>query len=59
MLHDQTLRLRLTPAPDDQRIVGRLQVEDGTEHQFSSWLGLLSLLDQARARAKDDLDAHD
>ena len=45
-----SLRLVLAPEADGDRIAGQLQDEHGHEHSFSSWLGLLSLLDAARVR---------
>ena len=52
MYRDPSLRLVIAPVADDDRIAGRLEDEHGREHPFSSWLGLLSLLDAARARAR-------
>ena len=49
---DSSLQLTLAPGPDEHRIVGQLRDEQGEEHSFASWLGLLSLLDAARARAQ-------
>jgi hypothetical protein len=48
---DPSLRLVLAPLADEGRIAGRLRDERGQEHLFSSWVGLLSLLDAARLRA--------
>jgi hypothetical protein len=52
MAADPSLRLVLAPLSDENRIAGRLCDERGEEHRFSSWLGLLSLLDAARARTR-------
>ncbi len=47
-----SLKLTLAPAVgDEDRISGRLRDERGDEHGFSSWLGLLSLLEAARVRS--------
>jgi hypothetical protein len=54
---DGTLRLTLAPGADEHRITGQLRDEQGEEHSFASWLGLLSLLDAARARAHESPDA--
>ena len=48
---DASLRLTISQQADTSRIVGRLHDEQGAEHSFSSWLGLLSLLEAARERA--------
>jgi len=50
----RSLRLTLVPAADGSGISGRLRDEDGDEHRFSSWLGLLSLLESAHGRAPTD-----
>jgi hypothetical protein len=52
MVAEASLRLVLASEADENRIAGRLRDEDGEEHAFGSWLGLLSLLDAARARAQ-------
>jgi hypothetical protein len=52
MVAEASLRLVLASEADENRIAGRLHDEDGHEHCFASWLGLLSLLDAARARAR-------
>ena len=49
----QTLTLAL--AVDEHRVSGQLRDEQGEEQRFSSWLGLLSLL-QARTRPEDGPD---
>jgi len=42
------LTLHLEPAPADQAIAGMLRDGCGQEHRFTGWLGLLTLLEQAR-----------
>jgi hypothetical protein len=56
MSTDQELRVSFTAEPDAQRASGRLRDERGEEHGFQSWLGLLTLLEAARARAKTTPD---
>jgi hypothetical protein len=51
MTVDRPLRLCLERGSADDRMVGRLYDELGAEHSFSSWLGLLALLEDARVRA--------
>jgi hypothetical protein len=51
MSADASLRLILSTGADPNRVAGQLRDEQGQEHSFSSWLGLLSLLEAARARA--------
>jgi hypothetical protein len=51
MTTHSSLRLALEPGSDDRRIAGRLYDERGERHDFSSWLGLLTLLEHARVRA--------
>ena len=51
MADSRSLSLTMAPAADGSRISGRLRDEHGAEHRFSSWLGLLSLLEAARVRA--------
>lgn len=51
MADSRSFSLTMAPAPDGSRISGRLRDEHGAEHRFSSWLGLLSLLEAARVRA--------
>ena len=51
MTTHSSLRLALHPGPDESRIAGRLYDERGERHDFSSWLGLLPLLENARLRA--------
>jgi len=43
-----TLTLQIEPRPDGDGIAGRLLDGCGEEHQFDGWLGLLSLLEEAR-----------
>jgi hypothetical protein len=50
MVDGHSLTLTLALAADDDRISGRLRDERGDEHGFSSWLGLVSLLEAVRAR---------
>ena len=45
------IRLSFSAQPDSRHVAGRLRDEQGAEHAFSSWLGLLSLLQAARARS--------
>jgi hypothetical protein len=47
---EASLRLTFSSQADPSRIVGRLHDEQGAEHSFSSWLGLLSLLQAASER---------
>jgi hypothetical protein len=42
------LTLHIESRPDAERIAGRLCDGCGEEHRFSGWLGLLTLLEQAR-----------
>jgi hypothetical protein len=51
MTTSRSLQLRLEPGSDDGRIAGRLYDERGQRHDFSGWLGLLTLLEEARVRA--------
>ena len=51
MTTNRSLRLRLEPASDDRRIAGRLYDGRGERHDFSSWLELLTLLEDARVKA--------
>ena len=47
---DLSLRLVFAPAADEHQVAGHLRDEHGQEYSFSSWLGLLSLLEGVRAR---------
>jgi hypothetical protein len=47
------LTLHLEPRSGDQGITGRLKDGCGAEHQFTGWLGLLTLLEQARVLATE------
>jgi len=47
------LQLTLALAVDEDRISGRLRDERGDEHRFSSWLGLLTLLEAVRQRVDE------
>jgi hypothetical protein len=51
---DRLLALRLEPQADHQQIAGWLYDERGGEHYFAGWLGLLTLLEQARVKAASD-----
>jgi hypothetical protein len=42
------LTLHIEARPEGERIAGRLRDGGGIEHQFTGWLGLLTLLEQAR-----------
>lgn len=48
MTTSRSLTLRLKPHPDGQSIAGCVVDERGDEHYFAGWLGLLTLLEQAR-----------
>jgi hypothetical protein len=48
------LALRPEPHADPQPIAGWLYDEHGGEHFFAGWLGLLTLLEQARLKAASD-----
>jgi hypothetical protein len=43
------LTLQIEPRPESEAIAGRLSDGRGEEHHFTGWLGLLTLLEQARA----------
>jgi hypothetical protein len=47
----QPLYLALELLPADEAMCGSLYDETGAEHRFGNWLGLLTLLEAARARA--------
>jgi hypothetical protein len=49
----RSLTLRLESHPDDQPIAGWICDERGQEQYFAGWLGLLTLLEQARLMATD------
>jgi hypothetical protein len=49
MADSRSFSLDMAPA-DGSRVSGRLLDEHGAEHRFSSWLGLLSLLEAERVR---------
>jgi hypothetical protein len=53
MTTNRPLTLRLEPHADGQLIAGWLCAEGGYEHYFTGWLGLLTLLEQARLVAAD------
>ena len=46
-----SLRLVLEPTPEVGRIAGSLYDQRGERHAFTSWLGLLTVLEDARIRA--------
>jgi hypothetical protein len=48
MAHVNPLTLHIEPAADGHPIAGRLSDACGVEHRFTGWLGLLTLLEQAR-----------
>jgi ketosteroid isomerase-like protein len=48
MTADHCLTLRLEPFAKGELIAGSLCDEHGNEHPFAGWLGLLTLLEQAR-----------
>jgi hypothetical protein len=50
------LRLSLDADLRGNRIAGRLYDERGDEHPFSSWLGLLTVLESARRGAGAAVD---
>jgi hypothetical protein len=53
MEHDPpSLRLSLELRPSGAALCGSLYDEGGTEHEFTGWLGLLTLLEAARLRAQ-------
>jgi hypothetical protein len=53
MTTNRPLTLRLEPHADRQLIAGWVVDERGYEHYFSTWLGLLTLLEHARLVAAD------
>jgi hypothetical protein len=48
----QSLFLALELRPSGAALHGALYDERGTEHEFTGWLGLLTLLEAARLRAQ-------
>lgn len=48
------LTLHIDPRPDGHPIAGRLCDSGGGEHHFTGWLGLLSLLEEARLKQASD-----
>jgi hypothetical protein len=48
----EPLYLALELVPAGEAMCGSLYDETGTEHRFANWLGLLTLLEAARARAE-------
>jgi hypothetical protein len=50
------LTLHIEPRPNGQPIAGRLRDSCGEEHHFTGWLGLLTLLEQARLRQGSDAE---
>jgi hypothetical protein len=53
MTTNRPLTLRLEPHADRQLIAGWVVDERGYEHYFSTWLGLLTLLEHARLVAAE------
>jgi hypothetical protein len=51
------LTLHIDSGPEGQVIAGRLRDGCGEEHQFTGWLGLLSLLEQVRLGIADERSA--
>ena len=56
MTSTRRLTLRLEPPCDGEPIAGWLCDERGDERHFAGWLGLLSLLEQARLTATRELE---
>ena len=53
MKHDpQPLRLSVELRPSGAALCGSVRDEGGTEHEFTGWLGLLTLLEAAWLRAE-------
>ena len=52
----RSLRLMLDLHSEGERIAGRLRDEHGNEWPFSSWLGLLTLIERMRASASSVKD---
>ena len=48
------LILHIESGADGERVAGRLRDGCGEEHQFNGWLGLLTLLEQARREVGAD-----
>lgn len=48
MTTNRAFTLSFEPPDDGEPIAGSLCDERGTEHRFAGWLGLLTLLEQAR-----------
>jgi hypothetical protein len=53
MTTNRPLTLRLEPHADSQLIAGWVVDERGYQHYFSTWRGLLTLLEHARLVAAD------
>ncbi len=51
MTTTRSLRLSLELRSDGQGIAGRLRDQQGNDWPFSSWLGLLTLIERLRAGA--------
>ena len=47
-----SLRLAFATDSGEHRVAGRLRDEHGEEHSFSTWVGLLSLLEAAHERIR-------
>ena len=54
---DAPLRFELEIRPSGAAMAGSLYDEVGAEHAFTGWLGLLTLLESARARLQHDHDS--
>ena len=52
MTTTRRLTLRLEPSGDNKLITGWLCDERGEERYFTSWLGLLTLLERARLQVR-------
>jgi hypothetical protein len=48
------LTLHIETQPDGHGIAGQLRDPRGAEHQFTGWLGLLTLLEEARLAVAAD-----
>jgi ketosteroid isomerase-like protein len=57
MTADRCITLRLDPLANDELIAGSLRDQQGNEHLFAGWLGLLTLIEQARLEHVQDTGA--
>jgi hypothetical protein len=55
MTTTQPFCIWLEPQSDGERIAGRLRDQQGNDWPFSSWLGLLTLIERLRASASSPL----